>query len=120
MQPEDLPRLSDDDREALDDGYIALRGVPASEPATVTESPNATTPHPLTCAKHDGAACSCGDDERERAYWEARGFDPLTRFLLFVLFPVLLIGMLGLLWRVSVKEGAPPEPLPKEVRALQQ
>lgn len=46
-----------------------------------------------------------GDDEREaqieQDYWEKRGFDKLTKFLLFICFPTLLLGMLAVGWWVS-------------------
>lgn len=32
MRLDDLPRLNDEERDALDDGYIAIEGVPTFEP----------------------------------------------------------------------------------------
>lgn len=68
--------------------------------------------HPQSCAQHPGQPCSSaamyeepGAEEseanRKEDYWEARGLDRLSKFLLFVLFPVLLVLLLGVLWRVS-------------------
>lgn len=46
-----------------------------------------------------------GDDKREAvrddAYWKRQGFDGLTKALLFICFPTLLLGMLAVLWWVS-------------------
>lgn len=102
---DELPRLTEDDREALEDGYVALQGVPASEP-----------PRSLT----DLSDAQCGLLAEAEAVANGRRSETATSNQTSSTAPNRMTTMriLRPIWRASLMNVSDARLQPRELRAL--